>query len=61
MGRSDIETRRRRAEGVIAGLPADVMDECVADMAEAVVAMLLAGEHTETDDDADTSSHLRQI
>jgi hypothetical protein len=59
MERADTETRRRRAEQIITGLPADVMDECVADMAEGVIAMLLAGESTETDDDATESSNLR--
>ena len=50
----------RHPAAILAGLPADVMDECVADMAEAVIAMLFAGEQTETDDD-DTSDHLRQV
>jgi hypothetical protein len=60
MERVDIEARRRRAERIAAGLPSHVMDECVADVAEAVIAMLLAGEQPETDED-DTSSHLRPI
>ncbi len=59
MERGDTETRRRRAEGIITGLPADLMALCVADIAEAVIAMLLAGESAEPDDDADTSSNLR--
>jgi hypothetical protein len=60
MERANNETRRRRAEGIISLLPADVMDSCVADMAEAVIAMLLAGEQPETDDD-DADGYLRQV
>ena len=52
-----------QTEGTIAGLPAHVMDELVADMAEAVVAMLLDKEVLGPDDDDsdDARSNLRQI
>jgi hypothetical protein len=44
----------RRPEAVLAGLPAEVMDAVVKDMADAIVAMLLDQQATESDksDDA---------
>ena len=51
--------RTQRIEGTIAGLPAHVMDECVEDLAEAVVAMLLRQAAAEPDEEDDASSDLR--
>ncbi len=48
-------------EAVLAGLPAHVMDECVEDLAEAVVAMLLDRESDETDHEDNEGSDLREI
>jgi hypothetical protein len=59
MERSDLETRRRRAERILAGLPGDVMDSCVSDMAAAVVAMLLSEPTLEADEGGDASGDLR--
>ena len=61
MRRRNMKTRKSQAEAILAGLPAHVMDSCVDDMADAVVAMLLKQVASEMDDDADESSHLRQI
>ena len=61
MRRRDMKIKKSQAEAILAGLPADVMDELVEDMAEAVVAMLLKQAASEMDDDADESSQLRQI
>ena len=46
---------------ILAGLPADVMDECVEDLAEAVVAMLLSQGTTEPDEHEHESGDLREI
>ena len=49
----------RQPEAILPGLSAEVMDECVADLAEAVVAILLDQESAETGDSDDEGSHLR--
>ena len=54
-------TNRLPPEAILAGLPAHVMDECVEDMAEAVVAMLLSQAATEPDEEDDASGNLRKI
>ena len=51
----------RSPEAILAGLPADVMDECVEDLAEAVVAMLLSQAAIEPDDDEHESGDLRKV
>ena len=51
----------RSPEAILTGLPADVMDELVEDMAEAVVAMLLSQAAAEPDDSDDASGDLREI
>jgi hypothetical protein len=51
----------RSPEAIPAGLPADVMDECVEDLAEAVVAMLLSQAAIEPDEDEHASGHLRKV
>ena len=43
---------------ILAGLPAHVMDECVEDMAEAVVGMLLSQATTEANERDDASGGL---
>ena len=48
----------RRAEAILAGLPARVMDELVADLAEAVVATLLSQAAAEADEGDDESRGL---
>jgi hypothetical protein len=59
--------RRRRSAStsdvteILAGLPADVMDECVEDLAEAVVAMLLSQAAIEPDEDEHASGNLREV
>ena len=58
---ANIDANTRRSEAIFAGLPAQVMDELVSDLAEAVVAILLDRESAETSDSDDESSHLRQI
>lgn len=50
-----------RVGALLAGLPADVMDELVDDMADAVVAMLLKHAATQTDEEDDASGNLRKI
>ena len=60
MGSSTMDARKRRSEAIVAGLPADVMDELVADMAEAVLAMLSEAA-TEADGCDEESGDLRQI
>jgi hypothetical protein len=47
--------------GILAGLPAHVMDELVGDLAEAVVAMLLSQEPSPSDEGDDASGDLRQV
>jgi len=49
----------RQPEALLPGLPAEVMDECVADLAETVAAILLDQESAETGDSHDEGSHLR--
>jgi hypothetical protein len=51
-------TNKRRSEAVLAGLPGQVMDELVEDMAEAVVAMLLDRESAEPGESDDASGSL---
>jgi len=51
----------RSPEAILAGLPADVMDECVKDLAEAVVAILLSQAATEPGEEDDASGDLRKI
>ena len=58
---SKINANSRRAENILAGLPADVMDELVDDVAEAVVAVVLRQAATQTDEEDDASSGLRKI
>ena len=55
---SAVAARRRRAEQIMAGLPADVMDSLVDDMAEAVVAMLLSQAVIEANEGDDAGSDL---
>jgi hypothetical protein len=52
---------RHPPEAVVPGLPADVMDECVEDLAEAVVAILLSQAAVEPDDDEHASGDLRKV
>ena len=61
MRRRNMKIKKSQAEAILAGLPAGVMDELVDDMADAVVAVLLRQAAGETGDDADESSHLRQV
>ena len=49
----------RHLADILAGLPPHVMDECVEDLAEAVVAMLLSQAAAEPDEEDDASSDLR--
>jgi hypothetical protein len=56
-----MKTKKCTSEAILAGLPADVMDELVSDLAEAVVAILLDRESAETSDSDDESSHVRQV
>jgi hypothetical protein len=51
----------RAREEVLAGLPAEVMDGLVEDMAEAVVAMLLRATSAAPGTEDDASRNLRQI
>ena len=51
----------RVSEAILAGLPPYVMDECVADLADAVVAMLLSQASLQADEGQDESSDLREI
>jgi len=51
----------REPEPVLAGLPAEVMDELVKDLAEAVVAMLLPPASAEPGKEDDESGDLRQV
>ena len=51
----------RAAEAVVAGLPAEVIDGLVEDLAEAVVAMLLSTAPAEPGEEDDASGDLRQI
>ena len=51
----------RQPEAVLAGLPAEVIDGLVEDMADAVVAMLLNPETVETVECDDESGDLRQV
>jgi len=51
----------RQPEAILAGLPAHLMDECVEDLAEAVVAILLDRENGETGDTDDEGSDLREV
>ena len=60
MGPSTIDSRKRRAEAIVAGLPAHVMDELVEDLAGAVLAMLSEAA-TEADGCDEESGDLRQI
>lgn len=59
--RSAWRGRRRQIEAVVAGLPAQVMDECADDLAEAVVAMLLGAAASEGGQGQDASGDLRKI
>ncbi len=61
MRRRSMKTKKCTSEAILAGLPADVMDELVSDLAEAVVAILLDRESAETSDSDDESSHVRQV
>ena len=61
MGEGKKGTNIRRPEAVVAGLPAQVMDELVDDLAEAVVAMLLSQAAIEPDDDEHASGDLRKV
>jgi len=49
----------RHPADILAGLPADVMDELVDDIAAAVVAMLLSQTAIESDEDEHASGNLR--
>ncbi len=51
----------RHAADILAGLPAHVMDECVQDLAEAVVAVLLSQATAEPDEDEHASGDLRKV
>lgn len=51
----------REPEAVLAGLPAEVMDGLVEDLAEAVVAMLLPPASAEPGKEGDESSDLREV
>ena len=51
----------REPEAVVTGLPAEVIDGLVEDMADAVVAMLLNPETVETVECDDESGDLRQV
>jgi hypothetical protein len=51
----------REPEAVVAGLPAEVMDGLVEDLAEAVVAMLLRPPSAEPGTEDDASRDLRQV
>jgi hypothetical protein len=53
--------RTCQLQDVLAGLPADVMDELVADLAEAVVATLLSQAAIDADEEDDASGDLREI
>jgi hypothetical protein len=46
---------------ILAGLPADVMDELVDDLADAVVAILLSQATTDPGKEDDASGDLRKI
>jgi len=52
----------RELEAVVAGLPAEVMDGLVGDMADAIVAMLLDQQATESNESDDAEgSDLRPV
>jgi hypothetical protein len=51
----------RELEAILDGLPAEVMDELVKDLAEAVVAVLLPPASAEPGKEDDESGDLRQI
>jgi hypothetical protein len=53
--------KSRQVEDILAGLPAHVMDSLVADMAEAVVAVLLSERAAEPGESDDESGDLRQV
>jgi hypothetical protein len=60
-GKGRTAADRRQLEQTIAGLPAHVMDELVADLAEAVVAMLLSQESQASDEGNDAGGDLRSV
>ncbi|MGD0112246.1 MAG: hypothetical protein ABSD48_10295 [Armatimonadota bacterium] len=61
MKRRNMKTKKRPGEAILAGLPADAIDSCVDDMAEAVVAILLTEAPTRADESDDASGDLREI
>lgn len=61
VGLCGMDADRRRPEEILAGLPEHVMDELVADLAEAVVAMLLSQAASDADDEDHASGDLREI
>ncbi len=54
-------TNTRQPADILAGLPADVMDELVDDLAEAVVAILLSQAASDASEKDDASGDLREI
>jgi len=56
---ANIDANTRRSEAIFAGLPAQVMDELVSDLADAVVAILLSQAATDADEKDDASGDLR--
>jgi len=55
----NIIANTRPSEAILAGLPAQVMDELVSDLADAVVAILLSQTATDADEKDDASGSLR--
>jgi hypothetical protein len=51
----------REPEAILAGLPAEIMDGLVEDLADAVVAMLLSTAPAEPGKEGDESGDLRQV